>query len=132
MNWNQELQQSGFAILPGLFDPAGLDRIAMNIESIHRSRAGVRHLMRERGVAAFANQDCLLGIARDCLGDDALPFRATFFDKSPQSNWLVVWHQDTALPLQTRKDAAGWGPWSIKAGINYAHAPATALEKILA
>lgn len=132
MNWKQELQQSGFAILPGVFDSAGLDLLAMNIGSIHRSRAGVRHLMRERAIAAFANQDYLLRIAREALGDDALPFRATFFDKSPQSNWLVVWHQDTALPLQTRKDAPGWGPWSVKAGIHYAHASASALEKVLA
>src|SRR5439155_16100641 len=58
--------------------------------------------------------------------------RATVFNKSPTSNWLVVWHQDTALPLVKRIDVAGWGPWSIKSGVTYAHAPATALERILA
>jgi ectoine hydroxylase-related dioxygenase (phytanoyl-CoA dioxygenase family) len=26
----------------------------------------------------------------------------------------------------------GWGPWSIKAGITYAHAPATALSRVIA
>jgi ectoine hydroxylase-related dioxygenase (phytanoyl-CoA dioxygenase family) len=54
------------------------------------------------------------------------------FDKSPTSNWLVVWHQDTALPLRVRSHVPGWGPWSLKAGILYAHAPATALEQIVA
>jgi ectoine hydroxylase-related dioxygenase (phytanoyl-CoA dioxygenase family) len=43
-----------------------------------------------------------------------------------------VWHQDTALPLQERRDVPGWGPWSIKDGVNYAHAPASALEQVLA
>ena len=37
-----------------------------------------------------------------------MPFRATLFDKSPQANWLVVWHQDTALPLRRRLDISGW------------------------
>ena len=30
----------------------------------------------------------------------AQPFRATLFDKSASANWLVVWHQDTALPMR--------------------------------
>jgi ectoine hydroxylase-related dioxygenase (phytanoyl-CoA dioxygenase family) len=74
----------------------------------------------------------LLGIAREILGNGAFPFRATLFDTSPTANWLVVWHQDTALPLQERREAAGWGPWSVKEGVNYAHAPASALEQVLA
>ena len=48
------------------------------------------------------------------------------------ANWLVVWHQDTALPLIERRDVAGWGPWSVKAGIVYSHAPAHALANIVA
>ena len=66
------------------------------------------------------------------LGAEAFPFRATLFDKSQQANWLVVWHQDTALPLRSRKEFPGWGPWSIKEGIVYAHAPAAALCQIMA
>jgi ectoine hydroxylase-related dioxygenase (phytanoyl-CoA dioxygenase family) len=44
----------------------------------------------------------------------------------------VAWHQDTAWPLRERRDVAGWGPWSVQDGVNYAHAPAQALERILA
>ncbi|MFO1349900.1 MAG: phytanoyl-CoA dioxygenase family protein [Gammaproteobacteria bacterium] len=60
------------------------------------------------------------------------PYRVTLFEKSPRANWLVVWHQDTALPLCWRFDRPGWGPWSNKAGICYAHAPAAALSRIIA
>jgi ectoine hydroxylase-related dioxygenase (phytanoyl-CoA dioxygenase family) len=83
-------------------------------------------------VAAIANGAELLGIAREVLGREARPFRATLFDKSPDSNWLVVWHQDKSLPIQERRDVAGWGPWSMKADVPYAHAPARALEQVLA
>lgn len=31
-----------------------------------------------------------------------------------------------------RRDVRGWGPWSEKHGICYAHAPATALSQVLA
>jgi ectoine hydroxylase-related dioxygenase (phytanoyl-CoA dioxygenase family) len=43
-----------------------------------------------------------------------------------------VWHQDTALPLREKRDVAGWGPWSTKDGVLYAHAPAEALEQVVA
>jgi ectoine hydroxylase-related dioxygenase (phytanoyl-CoA dioxygenase family) len=73
-----------------------------------------------------------LRIATEILGDGAFPYRATLFDKSATANWLVVWHQDTALPLRERHEVPGWGPWSMKEGVNYAHAPADALEQVLA
>ena len=99
---------------------------------MHRSRAGIRHLISNPAVAELANDSRLLGIARCVLGHDAFPFRATLFDKSPDTNWLIAWHQDTALPLREKHEMPGWGPWSVKEGITYAHAPATALEKVVA
>jgi hypothetical protein len=36
------------------------------------------------------------------------------------------------LPLLERHELPGWGPWSVKEGVIYAHAPATALEQVLA
>ena len=57
------------------------------------------------------------------FSSETIAFRATLFDKSPVANWLVVWHQDTALPLRHHVAEPGWGPWSTKAGVLYAHAP---------
>jgi ectoine hydroxylase-related dioxygenase (phytanoyl-CoA dioxygenase family) len=79
-----------------------------------------------------ARDSRLIELATEVLGCAPLPFGATLFDKSPESNWLVVWHQDTALPLLERRDVPGWGPWSEKAGVLYAHAPADALASIVA
>ncbi len=73
-----------------------------------------------------------VAIAQEVLGSDPFPFRATLFDKSPISNWLVVWHQDTALPLRERRELPEWGPWSVKEGVIYAHAPASALSRVVA
>src|SRR4051794_40032790 len=54
-----------------------------------RSRAGIRHLMSDGNVAALANDPRLLGIASDVLGEKAIPFRATLFDKNPDANWQL-------------------------------------------
>jgi hypothetical protein len=105
---------------------------ALRDHTVDRSRAGARHLMNHPAVRDVARDARLIAIAGRFLAAAPIPFRATRFDKSPQNNWLVVWHQDTALPLRERRDVPGWGPWSVKGGITYAHAPATALARVVA
>jgi len=129
-----EIEKRGFAIFSDVLGGSDIERIDQQLAAtpLPRSRAGMRHALRHPAVREVANDPLLLGIAREILGRDAFPFRATLFDKSPASNWLVVWHQDTALPLRERRDVAGWGSWSVKDKVIYAHAPATTLSQVLA
>jgi ectoine hydroxylase-related dioxygenase (phytanoyl-CoA dioxygenase family) len=134
LHWLETVRDEGYGLIPDVFAPSEIRSLltALQGEALPRTRAGVRHAMRSAAVARTANDPRMLDIARKILGPAAIPFRATLFEKLPDSNWLVAWHQDTALPLQERREASGWGPWSIKDGVNYAHAPAKALEKVVA
>lgn len=134
MIWARAIQEQGFGIIPSAMAQQDVDDLLEELSqaNLPRSRAGVRHAMKLATVAAIAQGSRLLGIAQQILGSSAFPFRATLFDKSPTANWLVVWHQDTALPLLERREVPGWGPWSVKDGVNYAHAPASALGQVLA
>jgi hypothetical protein len=124
----------GFQILPGVFTPTELAPVASALagDLTTRTRAGARHLLGTRAIRTLATEERLLEIARRFIGSPAVPFRATLFDKSADANWLVVWHQDTALPLRRRVESNEWGPWSMKGGILYAHAPADALAQVVA
>lgn len=128
------IQQKGYAIAPDVLANEEIRQLLLKLETavVHRSRAGIRHLLSHPAVAQIANDPRLLGIAQSVLGPDAFPFRATLFDKSPDANWLITWHQDTALPLREMHEVPGWGPWSLKEGVTYAHAPAGALEQVIA
>jgi ectoine hydroxylase-related dioxygenase (phytanoyl-CoA dioxygenase family) len=125
----------GYRIVSGVLGTSETDALLAAIDGLDldRGRAGARHLMRHAAVHDAAHDLRLMAIAREFLGASAVPYRATLFDKSSARNWLITWHQDTALPLDVRRDdVAGWGPWSIKSGIVYAHAPASALSRIIA
>lgn len=97
-----------------------------------RTKAGMRHVLGVLAVKAIATDPRMIAIASRFVGAAPVPFRATLFDKSSTANWLVVWHQDTALPLCERNEDAAWGPWSVKSDVLYAHAPAWALEQVIA
>jgi ectoine hydroxylase-related dioxygenase (phytanoyl-CoA dioxygenase family) len=125
---------SGFAIVAGVLDHREVERISRELarEALQRSRAGARHLLSVPVVAALARDPRLISLAAEAFGCEPIAFGATLFDKSSGANWLVAWHQDRALPLVERREVAGWGPWSEKAGVVYAHAPATVLSKVVA
>jgi ectoine hydroxylase-related dioxygenase (phytanoyl-CoA dioxygenase family) len=130
----QSVEEQGFAVLRDLIAPGEIATLLDSLMRItlRRSRAGARHVLHHPEVVVVAHDPRLLSIARQVLGETAFAFRATFFDKSPNSNWLIPWHQDTALPLLERRETPGWGPWSVKDGVNYAHAPASALTQVVA
>lgn len=128
------VKQEGFTIIPDVIGTSQISDLVHKLSGmeLNRTRAGVRHALKYPVFTQFAQDERLLAIAKEILGGTAVPFRATLFDKSPDSNWLVVWHQDTALPLRARQDTPGWGPWSVKDGVIYAHAPARVLDDIVA
>jgi ectoine hydroxylase-related dioxygenase (phytanoyl-CoA dioxygenase family) len=134
LDFQRLIQEQGFAIIPNVLGRTDVDALVEELSraELPRSRAGIRHALKLPAVARIASSAPLLGIAQEALGGKAFPFRATLFDKSPATNWLVVWHQDTALPLCERRETPGWGPWSIKDGVTYAHAPTGALSQVLA
>jgi len=129
------LEKEGFSIEYNTLSSSECDQlicILSNKSDGENTKAGIRNLMSNEAVAGIANSTRIRRIASRILGNDAVPYRATMFNKSGDVNWLVIWHQDTALPLANRFQRKGWGPWSKKAGVSYAHAPTEVLSNVVA
>lgn len=107
-----------------------LDVLSQNIN--HRTRAGARNLMAIPEIRDFSADARLLAICERIVGRNMIPFKATLFEKTGKANWLVAFHQDTALPLEQCAEGDGWGPSSKKQGVNFVHAPTWALSQVLA
>jgi ectoine hydroxylase-related dioxygenase (phytanoyl-CoA dioxygenase family) len=67
-----------------------------------------------------------------CLGDECFAVRGILFNKTPESNWKVTWHQDKTIAVRERKDVASFGPWSVKAGVPSVQPPASVMAKMVA
>jgi hypothetical protein len=107
------LEQQGFKVIPGILDCAEVSSLLRAVldSKIARSRAGIGRAMDVEAVREIALDPRILTFARSALGRRAFPFRATLFDKSPDSNWLVTWHQDTPCHCEnaTKSQAGGHG-----------------------
>src|ERR1043166_8971194 len=106
MRQSSELD-TGYRIIPGIVSGAECDRLLSVLMQprISKSREGLRHRLSIPLVGRLARSGQLLTIASEELGIGAVPFRATLFAKQRESNWSVMWHQDTALPLKSRFDS---------------------------
>jgi len=62
----------------------------------------------------LAHSSDLIDLASSLLGSTPDIVRVIFFDKTPDKNWLVTWHQDKTIALNKKAEVNGWGPWSIK------------------
>jgi ectoine hydroxylase-related dioxygenase (phytanoyl-CoA dioxygenase family) len=70
-------------------------------------------------------------LLKPILGEHFFPVRGILFDKIPDANWKVPWHQDVTIAVQTRTEAEGFGPWSMKAEVLHVQPPAPILESMI-
>jgi hypothetical protein len=82
-------------------------------------------------VKLIAPDGLLAGIANELMGARAHAVRILYFDKTPDMNWAVPWHQDRTIAVVSRVETAGFGPWSVKAGVHHVEPPEDILSSII-
>ena len=65
------------------------------------------------------------------LGLTCRPVRAILFDKSVGNNWALPWHQDRTIAVIERRDVEGFGPWTVKSGMQHVAPPQGLLAKMI-
>lgn len=104
----------------------------IDLESVKLKIYGVRNLeKRFSSISMLVCNEKLLTIAKQLLGGQVNLVRALFFDKTPEKNWFVTWHQDKTVTLNKQTVLEGWGPWSIKDGVCHVQPPVSVLNSMV-
>jgi hypothetical protein len=130
----------GLALVPGVLSRGEVEAFRDALGDA--PGAGRRGMLADPEVASLASSDQLLDLVGPHLLASSLPphfapapprpVRAIYFDKSPSANWLVAWHQDLTIAVAERREAPGFGPWSMKDGVTHVQPPIELLEHMLA
>jgi ectoine hydroxylase-related dioxygenase (phytanoyl-CoA dioxygenase family) len=132
-----ELERNGFAVVPALVGARTVSKlieaIAIGLDSAGpRSSHALRHLTQVvPAVKELAEAAEIRSLVESLLGTKPFVVRSLFFDKTPEANWKVAWHQDLTIAVQQRIETAGFGPWSTKEGVVHVQPPAAILEQML-
>lgn len=116
--------------------PTALDAKAIEaLRVLADERVGARPGARLRGDAILADLLAATGavgaLAAALTSRVARPVRAVMFDKTPDANWAVAWHQDRVLPVAERIAVEGFGPWSTKDGFLHVAPPFEILARMV-
>lgn len=127
-----QLQVNGYALPAGTLNEDLRQRLCHSLEANSKA-AGRRNLFDEHPESRALLKDPLIeALVHATLGPGAFVVRATLFDKRPDANWAVTWHQDQAIAVHERHEVPGYGPWSIKHGVVHVEPPAEILAAMVA
>lgn len=123
-------KQSGALHIPGLVRGTLAQWIAATHASFARNRPGHR----------IADCAALGKLAQNLLEQRVLSnvvegpwrcVRAIAFNKSPEANWALGWHQDRTIAAKRRAAIAGYTVWSKKDGIEHVEPPFALLARMI-
>jgi hypothetical protein len=123
------LAEQGFAIVSGVLDEAKRMELINQLGPI--AGAGQRGILELPPIAKLASSAPLLSLVEPHLPAQPQAVRAVYFDKNPNSNWMVTWHQDLTIAVRDRIDVSGFGSWSIKDGVPHVQPPIHLLEQMM-
>jgi ectoine hydroxylase-related dioxygenase (phytanoyl-CoA dioxygenase family) len=136
----EAVEHDGFAVVP---DVIGERAISLLLSALNKAEHAAD--ARRRG-SVYAVRNLLDAVPEACevirasrvrplvegvLGASCFVVRSILFDKTPEANWKVAWHQDLSIAVRARLDAEGFGAWSEKAGVMHVQPPAEVLERML-
>ncbi|MEL7364087.1 MAG: phytanoyl-CoA dioxygenase family protein, partial [Bacteroidota bacterium] len=136
----QAVRDLGYAVVEDVLGEAQVESLrqafieAEAVAAPRRSGSAlfaVRRALAIPAVRAEAESGTAARLAADVLGTEAKPVRAILFDKNPEANWKVAWHQDQTIAVKERDEVEGFGPWSVKGGIVHVQPPAAVLEQMV-
>lgn len=131
--YSDELNQRGFAITEVIYTSAEIQQITNLILRIHENKDdyGMRcFLQRTPGLL-----ELLMNVPMRKLINEVAPgyfiIKSIYFDKPPQSNWFVNWHQDKIIFVKEKIETFGFKNWTDRDGEFGVQPPAEFLGNIV-
>jgi hypothetical protein len=124
------LAEDGAELFPGAARPLLADLEAL-LAPLPDDRPGLR-LQAIPALRGLLGADSAIGqVAAGLIGPESRPVRAILFDKTPATNWSLGWHQDRTIVVRERIDVPGFGPWTVKQGLQHVAPPFDLLARMV-
>ena len=129
-----KLAEEGFAISENLFTLNEIDEVLKVIQSSKevQKHFAIRQFFEKVPASKqlIFNQKFITFFKENIDGNYFL-VKAIYFDKPPDANWIVPWHQDLTIVTNKRMEIAGYSKWRLKNGKQYVQPTDDILENIV-
>lgn len=135
---SEQLFEDGFTIIPDVFTDEEIEQIICIIDNTDASKTtfrktndlfAIRQFLKEiPGSINHIFSTRFNRIINDFLGQSFFAVKSIYFDKPPDSNWFVSYHQDLTISVKNKVEVVGFGPWSVKQNQYAVQPPLSLLE----
>jgi predicted DNA-binding transcriptional regulator YafY len=132
----KKLHYKGFAVLHHVYGRKEVNRMKELVHSYFKKNPAkeayaIRNLLHEiPSLKAVILNPNLLNILKK-IDSGYFVCKAIYFDKTPEANWYVTWHQDIAINVSTKIETDGFSGWSKKDGYYSVCPPEELMKTIL-
>jgi ectoine hydroxylase-related dioxygenase (phytanoyl-CoA dioxygenase family) len=116
--------EDGFAVLNSVYSTDEVSQILILLESISVEKEtvrkskdlfAIRQVLKEiPELSSLVFTDQLRKIINRFLGKNYFVVKSIYFDKPPESNWFVAYHQDLTISVLQRENIEGFSCWTKK------------------
>jgi hypothetical protein len=125
-----QLEQIGAVRLDGVLGQQNLSRLIEFCQRLDKGHPGER-IRSIRPLSWVLDEGPAGVLVRAAIGSNARPVRAIFFDKRPDTNWALGWHQDRTIAVENRQEVPGFANWNVKAGVSHVEPPFHYIERMV-
>jgi ectoine hydroxylase-related dioxygenase (phytanoyl-CoA dioxygenase family) len=131
---NLSINQNGIEVVSGLASSEQINSIIAQVSNSDQSmpKHGVRNAEKKfSSINQLIKSENIINAAKSLLGKEPQLVRVIYFDKTPDKNWLVTWHQDKTVALDHKFSSEGWGPWTVKDKTHHVQPPLDILNTMV-
>lgn len=128
----QKLASDGYSILRGLLSQDEVAELRCESDRLfdQLDGGGTRHICERSPLFARLAQK-LAELEGVLLMKKMRMVRSIYFNKTPDKNWPVAWHQDLSIAVKERKEIEGYEAWSLKGdGVHHVRPPLDLLSQM--
>jgi len=105
-----QLNTDGYQVIPTLFEPLTVDQLLHLIQANPINAGfGIREFLPNNPeiTEVLRNESAFCQLIRQHLSSPTC-IRSIYFDKPPNANWVVGWHQDLTVNLNSKPEEEDW------------------------
>lgn len=125
---------TGFSLERNFTSTNWINQILQDIEQtqLDIDVTGIRHIDKKlKSVSAYLASEEFSNSAKSYLSSQHKLVRAILFNKTPETNWFVTWHQDRTVSVSEKFENPDWKSWSLKESVLHVQPPLAVLENMV-
>jgi hypothetical protein len=96
------IENDGFAIVENCVDESTINQQCVSLDG---NTHGQRNLLGVPSVRQLAASESVRSLVEEVLGPDCRAVKGILFNKTPESNWKVAWHQELTIAVRQRRQS---------------------------